>query len=1097
MSAAYDARSGRPGGRSRNTAGSGGGIEKNPFDNEESKTIWQSRYVEMPIPSAISQTHIASLYKASRDAGMSLGIVEESSNQNQSKNNIPTASGGVAIGSSSGGGGGGDGGDDVNENSKEGSGGNTGGNTGSNNSAAGGASGDSSYFSGFMSRVLNPTNTNENNTNKEDDSMPNSTSSAGSSMRPLRAPRSGCVATANSWMVAALECPGGGGLSSSSSGVDSSSANANNSGSGTLRLLSRWNVRRMSGGVQDHWMALPPPVAGGDGRIMHVFIDPTGTHTLISARNGEAYYHHSSSKALQKLNGFGRNADGTWASKEKLNGISASSQQRANVSSGNNKNQSRNNFALPLQMGLSAGSYVTAVAWDREKGTEGTSRKILLGTSFGEIYEYMLVSPNETAAMATTSTSGISSSSSTVNEDPEEISLLTKHPILLHQLRSDAAVTGLIFERLRTGLLVLCCTSGKKKPTRFYTFYSAHNSSFRMVMADEAHSSLVELPGSLDRAELKICNDHICMRTETGIYYGTIDRAQSGPAFSGGCMIVDSGIMPYDCEKHHSVGIPISLAVTPHHIITLSESNEVRFINRVAQKTIQNERVEFASMASERQAVSSLEESVMGTCELMSDIRRPDQVWLKKGRSLVHISSSQEDRDVWKYTLYKSLNMSNQSSSNRATVVGSSSRNVLNEQEKAQENLFEQAKSLCTNPSQKAVVTTVRAEYHLSQGRGELAAKYLSQCPSVLEPFADTAVRLALTNLGIDDPHSYGGSSLAREALKSNLPLITYLSDKMRVGKNNNDKMTCTMIGAWLTELYLHERDTFPGAKQSLTQFLSHNVHTMDAKTIMKILTSHDVSATDCAAYAAVSGDIATAVNAALRVSPDTQDGVVEALRILNEAPFEMAESLYYKYSSSLLARAPVLAGKSFLSRYTHGLSPTRLLPSFMYYERLRGERKRAKQVAQATKGKNPFASSSTLKGVEESKTLESVDVAGSRDMFGGGVEVQILTQSGSFVDDTTVTTKYLEGVIKLGCHSSAIYSFLISLYVDMVDEEPLYKFLSTHVPSAAVASEANMRAGLGAFSEEGVSGPLDMSYALRTILGTGRHFRSAIKLYM
>jgi len=80
MSAAYDARSGRPGGRSRNTAISGGVIEKNPFDNEESKTIWQSRHVEMPIPSAISQNHIASLYKSSRDAGSSLGIVQESSN---------------------------------------------------------------------------------------------------------------------------------------------------------------------------------------------------------------------------------------------------------------------------------------------------------------------------------------------------------------------------------------------------------------------------------------------------------------------------------------------------------------------------------------------------------------------------------------------------------------------------------------------------------------------------------------------------------------------------------------------------------------------------------------------------------------------------------------------------------------------------------------------------------------------------------------------------------------------------------------------------------------------------------------------------------
>jgi hypothetical protein len=757
-------------------------------------------------------------------------------------------------------------------------------------------------------------------------------------------------------------------------------------------------------------------------------------------------------------------------------------------------------------MGLSAGSYVTAVAWDREKGTEGTSRKILLGTSAGEIYEYILVSPSTTTTITTPSASSTVGSSKNKNNKDDAEEILT-HPVLLHQLNSEAPVTGLIFERLRTGLLVLCATSAKNKRTRFYTFYSAHSSSFRMVMADEAHSSLVELPGSLDHADLRICNDNIAMRTEAGIYYGTIDRAQSGPAFTGGGMIVDSGILPYDENNRSShSSIPVSVALTPHHIITLSENNEVRFINRVAHKIIQRERVEFVatgSSTSDRASMLHMDESIMGIGELMSDIRRPDQVWLRKARSLVHISSTQEDRDVWKFTLLKGLEMtpshqpssSAPSSSNRAG--GSAvTPSKLSEEEKTQEALFEQAKSLCTNASQKAVVTAVRAEYHLSQGRAELAAKYLAQCPPALEPFADTAIRLALTNLGIDDPHSYGGSALARDALKSSLPLIAYLSDKMRIGKNNNDKMTCTMIGAWLTELYLHERDSSPAAKHALTQFLSQNVHTMDAKTIMKILTSHDVNASDCAAYAAVSGDISTAVNAALRVAPDTQDGVVEALRILNEAPFELAESLYYKYASTLLARAPVLAGKSFLSRYTHGLSPTRLLPSFMFYERLRGDRKRAKQVAQAAKGKNPFASSAK-EGVEESKTLESVDVAGSRDMFGSGVEVQILSQAGSFVDDPSVSIKYFEGVIKLGCRSSSIYSFLISLYVEMTDEEPLYRFLSTHVPSASVATEASTNAGLWAFSIESISGPLDMSYALRTILQTGRHFRSAIKLFM
>jgi hypothetical protein len=182
---------------------------------------------------------------------------------------------------------------------------------------------------------------------------------------------------------------------------------------------------------------------------------------------------------------------------------------------------------------------------------------------------------------------------------------------------------------------------------------------------------------------------------------------------------------------------------------------------------------------------------------------------------------------------------------------------------------------LCTNASQKAVVTAVRAEYNLQQGRGELAAKYFAQCPASLEPFADTAIRLALPRLGIDDITT----GKARECLEaSNLPLITYLSDKMRMGSSNDDRMTCTMIGAWLTELFLNERsdqltcaDDPKGARELetshralLAQFLSSNVNAMDAKTIIKILTSHDVGAAECASYAAKSGDIATAVNAAL-----------------------------------------------------------------------------------------------------------------------------------------------------------------------------------------------------------------------------------------
>jgi replication initiation and membrane attachment protein DnaB len=106
----------------------------------------------------------------------------------------------------------------------------------------------------------------------------------------------------------------------------------------------------------------------------------------------------------------------------------------------------------------------------------------------------------------------------------------------------------------------------------------------------------------------------------------------------------------------------------------------------------------------------------------------------------------------------------------------------------------------------------------------------------------------------------------------------------MRAGIINEDKMTCTMLGAWLTELFLHERseqlshhasigdssstsssrDLEASQRMLLTQFLHQNVNNVDARTIMKILTSHDVSVVECATYAAKSGDIATAVNYAL-----------------------------------------------------------------------------------------------------------------------------------------------------------------------------------------------------------------------------------------
>lgn len=118
------------------------------------------------------------------------------------------------------------------------------------------------------------------------------------------------------------------------------------------------------GSESNQLVPLPPPVRANTtsdesslaittdpnfGRILHTFIDPTGCHVLISAKNGEAYYLHSTSKKVKKLQGFGPNVDGSFSSF--VPGVSL-----GDVATGSGGD---------VQIGLTPGSYVTAVGWDR------------------------------------------------------------------------------------------------------------------------------------------------------------------------------------------------------------------------------------------------------------------------------------------------------------------------------------------------------------------------------------------------------------------------------------------------------------------------------------------------------------------------------------------------------------------------------------------------------------------------------------------------------------------------------------------------------------------------------------------------------------
>jgi vacuolar protein sorting-associated protein 18 len=208
----------------------------------------------------------------------------------------------------------------------------------------------------------------------------------------------------------------------------------------------------------------------------------------------------------------------------------------------------------------------------------------------------------------------------------------------------------------------------------------------------------------------------------------------------------------------------------------------------------------------------------------------------------------------------------------------------------------------------------------------------------------------------------------------------------------------------------------------------------------------------------------------------------------LDDAPFDLAESLYYRHAPVLLARAPSLACESFIARYPQGLSPLRLLPALIKYEETRQEREHIRKAMETTQEQKEVTSQpkQTVVDVQSAATLDGFELRVNEDAH----------RVGSFEEDPDAVSKYLEGVIKLGCRSSSLFSYLVALYAKLDDEEPLYNFLSIYVPMVGAVHAARKRAVRPGVEQNTPQVPLDMSFALRTVLKSGRHFRSAILLY-
>lgn len=275
--------------------------------------------------------------------------------------------------------------------------------------------------------------------------------------------------------------------------------------------------------------------------IEHVFLDPSGHHTMICLRNGDNYYLHSRSTRPKKLS--------------RLQGC------------------------------------VESVAFDRQPGSETATRSFLVGTRLGCVYEMALDS------------GGKEKTCQLVHQLDKPISITAIHFETIGPTGATVPSTGeaTAGQGVAPGsdprFFILLATP---EPTRLYHFLGGP--TFLQLFKDYAlqgTASFTELPGEMKRVELtcysKLAQSRASMfalMTKEGIYHGALffTSAQQSTAET---VLMDAQLLPY-VGGPSVYEVPISIASTEYHFLSLL-ADRLQVVSRLNGSLIQEESLRAAS----------------------------------------------------------------------------------------------------------------------------------------------------------------------------------------------------------------------------------------------------------------------------------------------------------------------------------------------------------------------------------------------------------------------------------------------------------------------------------------------------------------------
>jgi vacuolar protein sorting-associated protein 18 len=646
--------------------------------------------------------------------------------------------------------------------------------------------------------------------------------------------------------------------------------------------------------------------------IHRVFVDPTGTHVLVALQGGETHYVHKSSTKARKL--------AKWS-----------------------------------------GAAVQCVAFDRRKGSDSTTRSILVGTQNGDIYEAMLDNSGK-----------------------------DKPFTLLYSLGASQPVASLLFEtpafavHAESKLLVLAAVAS---PTRLYTFVGgpSFEALFRQYREAGA-AAFQELPGSMPTTELHGCYtaaaassttaasssalsaaakslrlkasttaaatpatavlQSFAMLTSAGIYHGRLAPSseltyddhssttaaaaaaaavQSSAASTAGSDVSDSysssnssssdylTVVDAQLQAYPGAGDapPRSLAVTQHHFLLLY-SDRLVAVSRLTGEVAQDVPVDVHW----GRALQLIGSAAAGSPTAASG------VWVCTDKLPLALGIQREGRHVWRMHLERALN--------------------------GDDSEFDTALRHCPSRAEEAQVQRARADRAFAAQQYAAAAALYAQTAA---PFEEVALNFV-------------------EAAQDSA-LRLYITEKLGTLSPTVHKAQRTMLCTWLAELYLRALNAHSSSstdssstayssssaygssgdsssdsssqqqqqqqqlRQQFRSFLERHHDALNPAATSALLSAHGCS-DELLFFAELTGDYerVLAHHTTHRAGSSGPD-YPAALAVLRRAPLEKVESLVYRYSAVLMDADP--SGTIAMWMRKPQLKPTKLIPALVRYSKHRG----------------------------------------------------------------------------------------------------------------------------------------------------------------